>query len=300
MHNQEFIRLRRLVPSIVFAITLFFFMAVMAQAGPDRSHGLLWEISTDGALPSYLFGTIHSEDPGVLKLAGEVQRAFDSSDSVILEVKLDMDAMVYSSSAMLMTDGRLLSEITGRALFEKTAKAISTRGIPEVVLERMKPWAAAITLSIPAPETGMVLDMKLFQAAQQSGKQVYGLETLQEQLGVFESMSERDQITLLKDAVDNFHLIDRMNAELVSAWKQRDLARMQAISDEAMQQGNQRLAQDFEKRLIVDRNRLMAERAEQYLEKGKAFIAVGALHLPGEEGLLNLLEQQGYSVRAIY
>ena len=213
---------------------------------------------------------------------------------------MDTEAMVHSSSAMLMTDGRLLSDIIGQSLFEKTARAVSARGIPEVVLERMKPWAVATTLSMPLPETGMVLDLKLFQAAEQAGKQLHGLETIREQLDVFETMPESDQVVLLKDAVDNLEVIDDMNAALLSAWKRRDLAAMMAISDDAMQSGDQRIARDFEQRLIIDRNRLMAERIEPHLERGGAFIAVGALHLPGDDGLLNLLERRGYTLMLIY
>jgi uncharacterized protein YbaP (TraB family) len=146
----------------------------------------------------------------------------------------------------------------------------------------------------------MVLDLKLFQAAEQAGKQLHGLESIREQLDVFETMPERDQVLLLQDAVDNLDMIDDMNAALLSAWKRRDLAAMMAISDDAMQSGDQRIARDFEQRLIVDRNRLMAERIEPHLARGRAFIAVGALHLPGDEGLLKLLEQRGYTLRVVY
>ena len=258
----------------------------------------LYRISAEP--PSYLFGTIHSEDPEVLRLAAPVQQAFDAADSVVLEVMLDMEAMVYSSTAMLMMDGRLLTDILGRSLFEKTARAVSARGIPEVVLERMKPWAVATTLSMPASGTGMVLDLELFRAAEQAGKQLHGLETIREQLDVFDTIPERDQVALLKDAVDNLDVIDDMNAALLSAWKRRDLAAMMAISDEAMQNGDQRIARDFERRLIIDRNRRMADRIEPHLEQGSAFIAVGALHLPGESGLVNLYREAGYRVTAIW
>ena len=300
MHNSATVILRIAATPILLAAMLLLCALMPAQAGTERGHGLLWEILGDGAPPSYLFGTIHSEDPQVLRLAAPVRQAFDDADSVVLEVMMDTEAMVHSSSAMLMTDGRLLSDIIGQSLFEKTARAVSARGIPEVVLERMKPWAVATTLSMPLPETGMVLDLKLFQAAEQAGKQLHGLETIREQLDVFETMPEGDQVVLLKDAVDNLEVIDDMNAALLSAWKRRDLAAMMAISDDAMQSGDQRIARDFEQRLIIDRNRLMAERIEPHLERGGAFIAVGALHLPGDDGLLNLLERRGYTLMLIY
>jgi hypothetical protein len=272
--------------------------ALPAEDG--RQRGLLWEIGRSGVPASYLFGTIHSEDPAVLVLPAAVQQAFDAAHSLVLEVLLDMDAMLYSSQAMLLGEGRQLSEITGKALFEQTSRAIRTRGIPEVVLDRMKPWAAAVTLSMPAPETGEVLDMQLYQRALQAGKPVYGLESIREQLAVFDDMPESEQLVLLRDAVENFPEIDAMHRELLAAWKQRDLDTLLAINAAAMQAGDRELAAEFEDRLITRRNRLMAERLQPYLQEGDTFVAVGALHLPGETGLLNLLEQAGYTIRVIY
>jgi uncharacterized protein YbaP (TraB family) len=74
---------------------------------------------------------------------------------------------------------------------------------------------------------------------------------------------------------------------------------MMAINEAAMATGDQRLAREFQRRLILDRNHRMAERMEPWLKQGGAFVAVGALHLPGEQGLISLLRQQGYSVRGV-
>ena len=300
MHNQNMIRIQRLGLSVVLTIILFFLMTAFSQAGTDKSHGLLWEVSKPGTPSSYLFGTIHSEDPEVVQLARQVQEAFDASRSVVLEMLMDMDAMIYSSTAMLMADDRSLSDLLGRPLFTQAVAAIQTRGIPEIVLERMKPWAVAVTLSMPVPETGQVLDIVLYQEALQDGKQVYGLETIREQLDVFELMPMADQLELLKDALASFPEIDAMHAELLTAYKQRDLAGLMAINEASMQAGNQRLAEDFQQRLIIDRNLRMFERMQQYLQQGRVFVAVGALHLPGKDGLLQLLEQGGYTIKRVY
>jgi len=284
----------------ILLLLLAFLPASLALADADRQRGLLWEIGRQGQPASYLFGTIHSEDPAVLALPAPVRQAFEASQRLVLEVLLDLDAMLYSSQAMLLGEGRLLSEITGKALFEQASKAIQTRGIPEVVLDHMKPWAAAVTLSMPAPETGEVLDMALYQQALQAGKPVFGLESIHEQLAVFDDMPEREQLILLRDAVENFPEIDAMHRELLEAWKQRDLGTLMAINSAAMQAGDSQLAAEFQERLITRRNRLMAERLQTYLQEGNAFVAVGALHLPGETGLLNLLGQRGYTIRLIY
>jgi uncharacterized protein YbaP (TraB family) len=94
--------------------------------------------------------------------------------------------------------------------------------------------------------------------------------------------------------------MDALHAELLTAWKQRDLARLVAINENALATGDQRFTDEFQKRLVVQRNYLMVERMQSYLRQGKTFVAVGALHLPGEKGLLNLLEQRGYTVSMVY
>ena len=300
MHNQDVFRVRRLNPAMLLAMALFFLLAAMTQADTDRSHGLLWEISKAGQVPSHLFGTIHSEDPGVVALPAPVRQAFDASDSVVVEMLMDTEAMMYSSTAMLMLDGRSLSDVLGMPLYKQVSEAIASRGIPELVLNRMKPWAAAVTLSTPALETGQVLDLVLYQEALQQEKAVHGLETVREQLDLFDSLPESDQVTLLKDAVNNFPELDAMHAELLAAYQQRDLNGLLAINETSMQTGDQRLAKDFQRRVVDDRNHRMAGRMQPYLQQGKAFVAVGALHLPGKTGLLNLLAQQGYTIRRVY
>ena len=300
MRYQNMTKACRQRPLLLLAVPLFFLLVATSRAATDKDHGLLWEVSKAGGEPAYLFGTIHSEDPDVLQLARPVQQAFTDSQTVVLEMLLDVDAMRYSGTAMLLLEGRSLSDMIGQALFRQVATAMQSRGITTTVLERMQPWAAAVVLSMPAPETGQVLDAMLYQRALQQDKNVYGLETVQEQLAVFESLSAADQVLLLKDAVASFSEIDATHAELLAAYKQRDLKKLLAISDDSMQQGDQRLANEFQQRLVVDRNHRMVERMSQYLQLGKAFIAVGALHLPGDEGLLNLLEQQGYRLRCLY
>ena len=300
MHTLKVSRKHRLDYSVALASLLFLLFFSPLQAGAEKSRGLLWELSQPGVPVSYLFGTLHSEDPDVVQLAAPVQQAFDAAQAVVLEVLLDMDAMKLSSTAMLMMDGRSLKDIAGEPLFTKAAAAMRVRGMPDLLTEHMQPWAVAVTLSMPAPETGQVLDMILYQSALETGKRLHALETVQEQLDVFNKMPLADQLILLKDAVENFHDIDALHAKLLSAWKQRDLAGIVAISEAEMAKSDEQFAADFEQRLIVNRNHLMAERMQPYLKQGKAFVAVGALHLPGETGLLNLLEQRGYTVRVVY
>ena len=300
MHKPITLRIHRMKLQTALAALLLCLFIPFAQAGAGKDRGLLWEVSKPGVPASYLFGTLHSEDPDVVRLAAPVQQAFDAAQTVVIEVLFDMQAMQLSSAAMLMMDGRSLKDVVGEPLFTAAAAAMRARGMPEMLTGHMQPWAVAVSLSTPATETGLVLDMVLYQGALQRGTPVHGLETIQEQLEVFTGMPLADQVLLLRDAVEHVHEIDALYAELLAAWKQRDLARLVALNEAELASGDAQFAADFQKRLIVHRNHLMVERMQPYLKQGKAFVAVGALHLPGETGLLNLLEQRGYTVSVVY
>jgi len=300
MHNQDRVIVRRIDPSVLLAVLLFFLLAAITQAGADRSHGLLWAISKPGLQTSYLFGTIHSQDVAVVSLPAPVKQAFDESDRVVLEVVLDAQAKQYSSKAFLMLDGRQLADITGQPLYDKVVAGMAARGIPAPVLNRMKPWAAAVTLSLPPRGSGQILDMLLYQQALQQGKAVHGLESIQEQLAIFDALSEREQLVMLRDAIESLPQLDALYTGMLELYRQRDINGLMAINESYKTQGDQQLAAEFQRRIIDERNELMLDRMQPLLETGNTFIAVGALHLPGEAGLLSLLEGQGYSIRKVY
>jgi uncharacterized protein YbaP (TraB family) len=273
-------------------------LGVAAQEGFDS--GLLWRIERSGSAPSYLFGTMHSDDPAVLELAAPVRQAFEQADAVTLEVTLDAQSLLVLTEALMMSDGRTLDALVGPALFARAVEAMAGQGIPDALVARMKPWAVAVTLMTPPTQNGMVLDHVLYRKALADGKPVDGLETVAEQVGLFDSLTLEEQIDLLQDTLDHLADIQRMLLELRQAWLQRDLARLMEINEATMRDSDPQFAAAFNQRIILDRNHRMAERMESRLRQGGRFIAVGALHLPGKEGLLELLERRGYRVTRLY
>ena len=272
----------------------------VSALGVVNGQGLLWKIDNGDGGVSYLFGTIHSEDPSVSTLPAVVEKAFMDSDQLVLEVVLDTSMMIYTSKAMLFTDGNRLSSVLGQQLFRKAASAMEERGIPELLLDRMKPWAVATALAMPEMRTGMFLDYVLYTRAQEEGMPIHGLETVQEQIGIFEDMSVEDQVAMLEETLQQRDLMEGIFTELLQAYRARDLARLVRINEELMASGNRKLAEDLRARLINERNYRMADRLSAYLGAGNVFVAVGALHLPGEEGILRLLDKRGYMVTAVY
>jgi uncharacterized protein YbaP (TraB family) len=282
------------------ALLLYLLLAVPAAAAERFDSGLLWRIEGPGAAASYLFGTMHSDHPEVVELAPPVQRAFERADGLTLELALDPQSLLSLTAALLMTEGRSLESLLGADLFVRAVEAMAGHGIPEVLVANMKPWAVAVTLMTPPAQSGVVLDHVLYQKALADGKPVDGLETVTEQVALFDDMAVEEQIALLRDTLDHLADIDSMLIELRRAWLQRDLAKLMEINEHSMRDTDPQLAAAFNQRIIIDRNRLMAERLESRLREGNRFIAVGALHLPGRNGLLELLSQRGYRVTRLY
>ena len=285
----------------LFILALSCLLIVFTTAAGGRfDNGLLWKIESAGFSPSYLFGTMHSDDPSVVRLPSAVQQAFDQAEGVTLEVVLDPQSLMAMTTSLLMTDGTTLESLIGRSLYKRAVQAMNDQGVPELLVARMKPWAVAVTLMTPPNKTGVVLDHVLYQDALAKGKKVDGLETVAEQMGLFDNLPNKDQITLLKDTLDNLHIVGQMLDELQDAYLDRDLKRLVEINEMSMRNSDPQLAETFNQKVIVDRNHRMAERMEPGLKAGGQFIAVGALHLPGEEGLLNLLSARGYRITRIY
>jgi hypothetical protein len=203
---------------------------------------------------------------------------------------------------MVFNDGRDLPAVAGEELFGRAAKLTAGQGLPEPVLRVFKPWAVAMLLSVPPQDPTSVLDYVLARLAAEKGKPVYELESMEEQVSVFEGMSEEDQVAMLRQAVDEFERLPRQISRVVDAYLARDLAGLWRISQESRGGGSEerRLNEVLMRRLLHERNIRMAERSEARLREGGAFIAVGALHLYGDGGVLSLLEQRGWRVTRVY
>jgi len=284
----------------LFALVLLLWLATLTHAVGAEQKGLLWKIERDGAKPSYLLGTMHSEDERVLKIAPEVQRAFDGSTSFTMEVVLDAQTIADAGQAMMFSDGRNLKAVLGNDLYSKIVPLMAQHNVPEMVLPTFKPWAIFLTLSMPPAQTGVFLDAKLYDAALTQKKVVHGLETVREQLSIFDRMPIEEQIQLVTDAVKHFGELNSVFEEMIGIYLKRDLPGLQALNEKYTASDDSKLEKKLMEELIDKRNVRMVERMAPRLKEGKAFVAVGALHLPGDHGLLRLLEKQGYRVSAVY
>jgi uncharacterized protein YbaP (TraB family) len=268
-------------------------------AAAKYTKGLLWKIEAPGAKSNYLFGTIHSEDKRVTALPEPVIKALDASSRFTMEAIIDGDGIVYMAEAMYFSDDRTLEQVVGKKLYAESVKILAARGIPTQGVEKQKPWAVMMALSMPPPKTGEYLDFILQERATRQNKPVSGLETIQEQLAVFDELPLPDQVALLREAVQEQDKFEKELEEMIGAYLARDIAAL-AEAGTKHKPEDDRLYRSVMDRLLTQRNTRMAARMGPILKDGGAFVAVGAAHLPGESGLLNLLEKAGYRVTPVY
>ncbi len=283
------------------AAALALLLSATAGAGaPER--GILWQIQRDGRPVGHLFGTIHSDRAEVLDLPAAVTRVFDHAERYVFEVdQRDIDRREVARM-MHYSGGDTLGQRLPAGLWPRVRRAASERGLPSQAIASMEPWAVATVLSLPPTDPRRVLDMVLQRRARSLERPVSGLETVAEQLSIFDRLGEQRQIEMLAAAVE---MIERGEArpffdETVRAWLARDLGRIVDLADDHPAipdpAANDRLMDE----LLDRRNRRMVERMQPELEAGGAFVAVGALHLPGDVGLIRLLERRGYTLEPVY
>ncbi len=276
--------------------------AYAQSTAPAFDKGLLWRVEKAGAAPSYLFGTVHLADKRVTTLPEPVRTRFDAARSFTMEVSPDQANITALAARMLFIDGRDLPGLIGEALFRKLGPLTANLGLPPEMVRLFKPWAMVMLLQMPPQQPEEVLDFVLQRMALQQGKSLGYLESVDEQVAAFEGMAEKDQVTLLRHAVETHDELKAQTEQLLQAYLQRDLARMWQIGEaEVAQRPELELVKAaFDRRLLFDRNTRMVSRMQPQLKTGAAFIAIGALHLYGDKGVLNLLAREGWLLTRVY
>ncbi len=262
--------------------------------------GLLYQFQKPGGEVHYLFGTMHATDPRVLEILEHIEESLAKSSQLVMEMVPDISAMLSSGASMMLPDGQTLQQLLGDELYAKVLAAVTDKGLTDAILQHFKPWAVAVTISIPELQ-GAFLDQRIYQLALANGQAVYGLETAAEQLAIFDGLDQSLQVKMLQETLQQLPEFPAMFDSMVNAYIARDLAALQQLTLEyELSSSDEALADWFRQELIEKRNIRMAERLEKLLEQGTSFVAVGALHLVDDSGLIKALQRAGYQVNPIY
>lgn len=285
--------------SLIFT-AVFLASQILANPVVAGDQGMLWRIEKPGVAPSYLLGTAHVSDTRITTFKPELQQVLESVDSISLELDLDPANQMQMAGMMMLPDGRLEEQL-GQEYFEKLMVEMNKLQMPLEVVQMFKPWAAALAVSLPANyDASQAMDVLIYQIAKTKGKRFYALETITEQVGVFENLQLAEQLTFLRLTIDSLPVRDALYGKVLAAYLASDLEQLMIINEESMIMAQPDFVEALMYALLDQRNQRMLQRMQPRLVEGKALIAVGALHLAGEQGLLALLRGQGFKVSAIY
>lgn len=247
----------------------------------------------------WLLGSIHAGKPSLYPLPDPVERAWQQSHALVMEVDMTHISQAQWQEMGAITrlvDGKTLKDHLPIDLYRRTLIAAGQNGLNESMLAPLRPWFAAITLTQAALErTGyrgeFGVDQHFAKRANDSGKPIIGLETLLEQLGYLASVGD-NQTLMLESTLDELPDLEKGFAEVMKAWQDGDQATLINLLKEEM--APPKLQAWLEQTLLAERNRNWVKKWPGL--PNESFIVVGALHLYGEQGLLALLEQQGWRI----
>lgn len=274
------------------------FMLIAGSALADDS-ALFWSLSKDGKPAGYLLGTIHSEDPRVLDFSESFIEQLTSNHFFAMEMVPDLPTLALLTEYMHYQDGTRLIDVIGPVRFAKLNEVLSDYQMPQGWVAGMKVWAAMMTLSVPPPKSGFFMDLSLSLRAAGAGLKVLGLETLEQQLSFLEDMPLEQQLQLLDQALLEYEKVGEIHEQMVDSYMGGDLTALESLAEEQMTELAPETRDYFMQQGIDARNLRMMESLLPHLDRGTVFVAVGALHLPGETGLVKLLRKNGFEVEPL-
>jgi uncharacterized protein YbaP (TraB family) len=290
------------------ALLALFLVFPQSLAAEDLrfGQGLLWKVQKADGPASHILGTIHSTDPRLQELPPAVAEAFDAARVAVFELPAASDGQAKMAQAMRLPAGERLENLLGSDLFGRVAGAVEPLGVKPEGLQGLKPWALVLFLGLPPIEIVRqaqgkpAFDFWLRTRAAQQGKRIEALESYDEQIELFDGLSTDEQIAMVTDLVSDYDRIEQHFNRMFRAYLKGDISQILAEANDVSDVPDAEAAQRFKVRLLDDRNVTMVQDMARLLDEGGAFIAIGAAHLPGEGGVLDLLEDQGYRVTRAY
>jgi uncharacterized protein YbaP (TraB family) len=292
----------RLLSAAGLGLCVFLAASGVRASAPQTKavdHAIFWAIERAGRPAGYLLGTIHSEDPRVVDFAADFIPRLKENQVFAMELVPDARTLTRLQRYMSLPPDTTLESVVGAKRYAAAAAALARYKVAPEAIEHLKPWAVMMTLSTPPPVTGFFMDMSLSLRAEGMGLKVVGLETLDEQLSFLDEMPLDMQLSLLDQAIADTDQVDAMHEKMVKAYLENDLQQLQALSNREFNSAGACAGNYFERLGINARNHRMLQALLPLLAKQRVFVAVGALHLPGKEGLLTLLRQAGFDLRPL-
>jgi uncharacterized protein len=282
----------------VLLLLAFCVLSVVSRAQVPVENSLLWEISGRGlAKPSYLFGTIHLICPTDFSLSDSLKSTLSRTRQVALEMDMDDPGMMAGMmKAMNMTADNELKKLVTSQEYERLDRFFKDSvHVGLAMFERAKPFV------LMGPLFNTVLDcqpqsyeMALVELAGKQKSEVIGIETLEEQMAIFDTIPYKDQAKMLLNLIDSLPSARKEFKTLIALYKAQNINGLygMTLKSEFGMEGNEEV-------MLFARNRKWIPRIRRIASAKPTFFAVGAAHLGGEKGVIALLRKEGFVVRAV-
>lgn len=274
----------------------------------ELEKSVLWEIRHPSLpAPSYLMGTIHLIPENLYFWPEEFQQAFDQTEQITLEIDisaLDPASLMGMMSSLVMPGDQTIRDLVTPDQYEIIAGYFEKTGFPFMFLERIKPFFLYFFVSMDAAGLNQgsmkSYEVELMEKAAATGKTVTGLETVDFQISLFDSIPYTYQAYMLTEAIldkeYNGKGMDEMD-DIFHYYVAQDLEALHALRRK--EEKEDEIMHDFNLLLIDKRNKNWIPEIEKLIREKPSFVAVGAGHLAGSAGVIRLLQESGYTLTPV-
>lgn len=285
--------MKRILSLLVVAVLSIF--SITAQ---NLENSTLWKIEGNGLeKPSYLFGTIHITCNATLE--DDVKKALDETTQIVMELDMDDPSMqMKMMKSIYFKDGKTLKDFVSEEDYKSIDSLfINNMGMPVKMLEKVKPFFLSSMFFPKMLDCPMQsFELELTKIAKEQEEEIYGLETLEEQIQVFDDIPLEDQYAdLVRMAKDNLEYDKETFSKMLKLYEEENIT---AILD-MMNDDTNKTVSEHQDVLLKQRNENWISKIEEYAKDQPTFFGVGAGHLPGKNGVIQLLRNAGYTVEAV-
>lgn len=282
---------------LIALAAMFAVAASYAQKSADTENSLLWEISGKGLTsPSYLYGTIHVICKEDFQFSSTLKEKFTNAKNVYLEIDMDDPGMMMKmASLMIMKDKSLKDLMSPEDYKFLSAYVQDSLRMPMMMFNKMKPITLISLLStktLPCSSSESY-EQTMIGMAKAQKKDIKGLERVEDQMAVFDKIPDSVEVQMVLDMIRKMPEQKTQFAKMVEAYKKQDL---KGLSEEISESPDMK---GYEEILLGNRNRNWIPVMESAMKEGNTLFAVGAGHLPGKDGVIELLRKAGYTVKPV-
>ncbi|HUS01249.1 MAG TPA: TraB/GumN family protein [Chitinophagaceae bacterium] len=292
--------------SITILLGCIFFFGCKSQTHQpvakksNNNNTLLWQVSgKDLKEPSYIFGTFHLMCKDDIRFSEQLKKSVASAGEIYMEMDMDDPSTMLSGLLyMNMKNGKKLKDLYTADEYKKVEGYFKdSLSMPMMMFQGIKPYflVAMLYPKMMNCKTASGIEEELMKIAKENKKEIKGLETMQFQASVFDSIPYEWQAKELLKNIDSFSVYKKEFDTMMLEYKNQQLSSMEKLL------GKSEFGSDkkYEEILLTNRNKNWVNQLKNIMNKESVFVAVGAGHLVGEKGLLNLLKQEGYTVEPL-